>query len=297
MFKLTPVKSDKVWGYELWIASTHPNGCQADFMQATGGYPLLVKIIQANDTLSVQVHPDDKKAVALEGEGARGKTECWYVLDADPGAKLVYGLNGSYSTSELRAAIAENRLEDCLNRVTVAKGDFIFIPSGTVHAIGGGLRLLEVQQSCDITYRLYDWGRPREIHVEKGLQSVKQTAPAKIEPLAPEFSCDYFTLKHVEVKGGLSWLVPKAQTGGTKSADASDEASADKAACEKSAWQLVYIVATSGMGASIYATDSAGKKSEMLPLHAEEIYALSPGEKITIEGNAEIVRIIANGQC
>ncbi|MCR5723876.1 MAG: class I mannose-6-phosphate isomerase, partial [Treponema sp.] len=244
MFKLTPIQSDKVWGYELWIASTHPNGCQADFMQATGGYPLLVKIIQANDTLSVQVHPDDAKAVELEGVGSRGKTECWYVLDAKPEAKLVYGLNGTYSEAELRAAISETRLEDCLNTVEVHKGDFIFIPAGTVHAIGGGLRLLEVQQSCDITYRLYDWGRPREIHVEKGLQSIKNATPEEIKPLGAQFDCDYFTLKHMTVKGGCSWLVP--------------------ASSNPSDWQLVYITATSGMGASIRATapDAAASGSD-----------------------------------
>ena len=279
MFQLKAIQSDKVWGYELWIASTHPNGCQEDFMRATGGYPLLVKVIQADDTLSVQVHPDDAKAVELEGPGSRGKTECWYVLDAKPGAKLVYGLNGTYSEAELRTAIAENRLEDCLNNVEVHKGDFIFIPAGTVHAIGGGLRLLEVQQSCDITYRLYDWGRPREIHVEKGLQSIKPAAAEAIKPLGAQFDCDYFTLKHVEVKGGLSWLVPASPAG--------------NATADNSAWQLVYIAATSGMGASIYATSADGAKSDMLTLHAEEIYALAPGEKITVEGNAEIVRVIA----
>ena len=83
MLKLNPVLSEKIWGDELWIASTHPNGMQKDFMELCGSdYPLLVKIIQANDTLSIQVHPDDLNAVSLEGEGNRGKTECWYVLDA-----------------------------------------------------------------------------------------------------------------------------------------------------------------------------------------------------------------------
>ena len=94
--KLTPITSEKIWGYELWIASTHPNGTQPEFAQAVGGdFPLLVKIIQANDTLSIQVHPDDQKALELEGPGNRGKTECWYVLDAAPDAKLVYGLKAS----------------------------------------------------------------------------------------------------------------------------------------------------------------------------------------------------------
>ena len=102
MLKLTPIKSEKIWGYELWIASTHPNGPQSEFVKACGGeFPLLVKIIQANDTLSIQVHPDDEAAVRLEGAGNRGKTECWYVLDAAPDARLVYGLKDGASKEEL----------------------------------------------------------------------------------------------------------------------------------------------------------------------------------------------------
>ena len=100
MLKLNPIKSDKIWGYENWIASTHLNGLQKDFLEAAGGdYPLLVKVIQANDTLSIQVHPDDDFAVKLEGKGSRGKTECWYVLDAKPDAKIVYGIKEGYSNS------------------------------------------------------------------------------------------------------------------------------------------------------------------------------------------------------
>ena len=111
MLKLTPIKSEKIWGYELWIASTHPNGPQSEFVKACGGeYPLLVKIIQANDTLSIQVHPDDEDAVRLEGPGNRGKTECWYVLDAAPGAKLVYGLKDGASREQLADAIQPSYL-------------------------------------------------------------------------------------------------------------------------------------------------------------------------------------------
>ena len=175
MIKLDALKFEKVWGYELWLASTHENGLQKDFLEYSGGeYPLLVKIINADERLSVQVHPDDECAVALEGAGNVGKTECWYVLDAKDGAKLVYGMDGERSPEELADAIKSNSLEKYLNEVPVKKGDFVFIPSGTVHAIGGGLRLLEVQQSCDLTYRLYDWGRPREVHIEKGLKSIRR---------------------------------------------------------------------------------------------------------------------------
>ena len=155
MIRLDSLKFDKIWGYEKWLASTHKAGVQKEFLSALGGsYPLLVKIIKADSSLSVQVHPDDDTAVQLEGEGNVGKTECWYVLNAAPDAQLVYGLNGTYTAEELKAAIDANKLDSYLNLVPVKKDDFIFIPAGTVHAIGGGLTLLEVQQSCDITYSL-----------------------------------------------------------------------------------------------------------------------------------------------
>nr|MCR4822345.1 class I mannose-6-phosphate isomerase [Treponema sp.] len=207
MLKLNPIRSDKVWGYEDWIASTHKDGCQREFQNLVKDYPLLVKVIQANDTLSVQVHPDDEDAKRLEGPSERGKTECWYVLSAEEGAKLVYGLKGNPSQEEIKKAIAENTIQNLLDTVTVKKGDFIFIPSGTVHAIGGGLRLLEVQQSCNITYRLYDWGRPREVHIEKGVQVIKNEKKQAIKPMEEEFDCQYFSLKKEPLKGGYSFLV------------------------------------------------------------------------------------------
>ena len=120
--------------------------------------------------MSIQVHPDDDFAVKLEGKGNRGKTECWYILDAEPDAKLVYGIKEGYSNEELAQAIKENKLEGYLDYVQVKAGDFVFIPAGTVHAIGGGIRLMEVQQSCDLTYRLYDYGRGREVRTWHGLQ-------------------------------------------------------------------------------------------------------------------------------
>ena len=205
MIKLDALKFEKVWGYELWLASTHENGLQKDFLEYSGGeYPLLVKIINADERLSVQVHPDDETAVALEGAGNVGKTECWYVLDAKDGAKLVYGMDGERSPQELADAIKLNSLERYLNEVPVKKGDFVFIPSGTVHAIGGGLRLLEVQQSCDITYRLYDWGRPREVHIEKGLKSIKKNPLAKVSQFGGSFECEYFSLEEIKISGAYS---------------------------------------------------------------------------------------------
>lgn len=265
MLKLNPIRSKKVWGYEDWIASTHEDGCQGELKELVCDYPLLVKIIQANDTLSVQVHPDDEDAKRLEGEGERGKTECWYVLSADEGARLVYGLHGNPSKEEIREAIKKNSLENLLNTVEVKKGDFIFIPSGTVHAIGGGLRLLEVQQSCNITYRLYDWGRPREVHIEKGVEVIKNEKKQKIAPLGEEFECKYFALKKEPLKGGYSFLVSPS----------------------KKLPELIFI--SEGEG-SIRSTAKDATKTEGT-FKSEEIFALLPGEKITLEGKGEVIRI------
>ena len=231
MFKTQPFVSEKVWGYERWIVSVHPAG-QSLVDEATpqiGGtplnaiasasYPLLIKIIQANETLSVQVHPDDD--YARLHEHSTGKTECWYVLDAVPDAKIIYGLQKDYSRSELETAIRDNTIERCLCSVPVSKGDFIFIPAGTVHAIQGGLRLLEVQQSSDITYRLYDWGRPREVHIQKGLDVLRYQPASALTPEHP-FSgksvCPYFRLekKDFPAAGTLSFSAfdtPAVKTG------------------------------------------------------------------------------------
>lgn len=226
MFLSVPYVSDKVWGYERWIASAHavgnstadksapPEYAGKTLGEITGGdFPLLVKLIQANDTLSVQVHPDDEYARRVEN--TYGKTECWYILDAVPGATLVCGLNKEYTKQELEAALNGGTLADCLKYVPVSKGDFVFIPAGTVHAIQGGLRLLEVQEPSDITYRLYDWGRPREIHVAKALEVTKCSAPEPVRNFSGMFSCDYFRLEKCVVGAGASGA--SASAGGASS--------------------------------------------------------------------------------
>ena len=265
---LKPVKFDKIWGYEEWIASTHKNGPQKEFVELVKNYPLLVKIIQADDRLSIQLHPDDETAVRLEGKGSSGKTECWYVLDAKPGAKLVYGLKKAYSKDELKKAVEENTLENLLNLTEVKKGDFIYIPSGTVHAIGGGLRLLEVQQNCDVTYRLYDWGRPRELHIEKGLQAVKSAAAdnTQIKPLDDSFECPYFQLTKKSFQGGWSYFVSTASN-----------------------YELLYIDSGNNLSATFTTPD--GVRTENMYLYPEQIYAVAPGEKVTIEGKGQVIRI------
>jgi mannose-6-phosphate isomerase len=139
------------------------------------GLPLLAKIIDAADWLSVQLHPNDEQARQLEGE-PRGKTEAWYVLAAKPGARLVIGVKPGTTREQMAQAIRENTLESLLVYAEVRAGDVLFVSSGTIHALGEGVLVYEIQQSSDTTYRLYDWGRmgldgkPRALHIEKGTQ-------------------------------------------------------------------------------------------------------------------------------
>ena len=176
-------------------------------------YPLLLKILFPHDKLSVQVHPDDAMAVA-RGE-TRGKTECWYVLSAVPGATVALGLKTGTDAAAIRAAVENRTMEDLMVQVPVVPGDMVFVDAGTVHAIGPGVILLETQQTSDLTYRLYDYGRPRELHVELAVEATRyETAAGKIAPVAGEdstllirqqyFSVDRFALtaaKPVECRG------------------------------------------------------------------------------------------------
>lgn len=212
IFKLSPFVSEKIWGYERWIVSTLKGGpslCEGEkisLAQKLGGdYPLLLKVIQANERLSVQVHPADEYAARYEN--AYGKTECWYILEAEEGATLICGLKGAYGRSELDSAIKDNKLEPLLYSVAVQKGDFIFIPAGTVHAIQGGLRILEIQQPSDVTYRLYDWGRGRELHIEKSLDVIEHamgaqlpTAALPLKGFTGSFTCPYFTVEKLFIE-------------------------------------------------------------------------------------------------
>lgn len=145
-------------------------------------FPVLIKLIDAKDNLSVQVHPDNEYAARVEHEF--GKTEMWYVLDAAPGATLIYGFKNKIGKEEFKQAIESNTLLDVLNVVKVKKGDMFFIEAGTVHAIGKGALIAEIQQNSNSTYRVYDYGRlgkdgkPRELHIQKAID-VSKTEPAK----------------------------------------------------------------------------------------------------------------------
>ena len=144
-------------------------------------FPLLMKVLFPQDKLSVQVHPGD--AMAREHGEPHGKTECWYALDAVPGAEVALGLQPGTTQAAVQSAIASNTLENLLRWVPVQKGDMIFVDAGTVHAIGPGVTLLETQQNSDMTYRLYDYGRPRELHLQDGMKAVRlQTDAGKVGP-------------------------------------------------------------------------------------------------------------------
>jgi mannose-6-phosphate isomerase len=140
------------------------------------GSPLLIKVIFAREKLSVQVHPDDR--LAQKYGQPRGKTECWYALAAEPGAQVAVGLKAGATVEKVRAEIEAGTLEGSLNLLPVTQGDMFLVDAGTVHAIWPGSVLLETQQNSDLTYRMYDYGRGRELHIEKSLEAMRPEAPA-----------------------------------------------------------------------------------------------------------------------
>ena len=158
--------------------------------------PLLAKYIFTSERLSIQVHPDDEQARARGL--AQGKTECWYIIDAEPGATLGLGLAREVSAAELRQSALDGAIEELIDWRPVRAGEFFFVPAGTVHAIGAGISLLEFQQNVDVTYRLYDYGRPRELHLDDAV------AVARPEPYADSLA------KHV-VPDGEQTLVDGPQ--------------------------------------------------------------------------------------
>lgn len=160
---------EKPWGRTVLppMFDPPPNERIGEVWFVGGDFPLLAKYIFTSERLSIQVHPNDQQARARGF--ARGKSECWYILDAEPGSVLGLGLTRALSEEELRAAALDGSIERLMDWRPIRGGDFIFVPPGTVHAIGGGISLLEFQQNADVTYRLYDYGRPRELHLDHGL--------------------------------------------------------------------------------------------------------------------------------
>lgn len=204
---------------ESWELSCHPAGPSliangsaqgktlAEYIAETGkdilgtkaktavAFPIMIKLIDAKDNLSIQVHPDD--AYALEHEKEYGKTEMWYVIDAQPGAQLIYGLEKEISRQELEQHLQQGTILDVCHHVPVKKGDVFFIPAGTIHAIGKGILLAEVQQNSNITYRLFDYnrpgtdGKPRQLHIPQGAAvSSLQPLPLHTEKKTVQLSSD-----------------------------------------------------------------------------------------------------------
>lgn len=257
---LTPVFQPKIWGGrklatefgyhipdgkigELWAISAHPHGPntikngplagitlaeawqdhQDYFGHQTGKvFPLLTKILDANDSLSVQVHPDDAYAAAHEQPGELGKTECWYVISADPDSYLIYGHHAK-TREELADMIEKGEWDELLRKVPVKAGDFFYVPSGTIHALNKGIMVLETQQSSDTTYRLYDYdrtddqGHKRELHIKQSIDvttvphhdpkldvTTETVADATITSYVKPPISPYFAVNRIELHGSLS---------------------------------------------------------------------------------------------
>ncbi len=170
-------------------------------------FPILVKLLDCAKWLSLQVHPNDEEAERLEGAGQFGKTEAWHILDAQDDSKLIAGLKPNTSASVLAEAIRNGTIADISQYVSVSKGDTIFMQAGTLHALGPGLLVYEVQQTSDLTYRVYDWGRPqteeRQLHIEKSIQVTRPdiTVPVISAPASKDgtrdllVQCEYFSLE------------------------------------------------------------------------------------------------------
>jgi len=240
-FRIEPWLSARVWGYrdlrpwydyvaegdpigEVWLTgddclvSTGPHAgtrLAALFAEFSGSLlgacapspesPLLIKVLFAREKLSVQVHPDD--ALARRQGFPRGKTECWYALAAERGAQVALGLKPGTTLEQVKQEIHLGTLESSLNTVHVDQGDMIFVDAGTVHAIWPGSILLETQQNCDLTYRMFDYGRPRPLHIEMSLQATRlKTRAGKVAPKAAAdrailIDSEYFRIERVPVSG------------------------------------------------------------------------------------------------
>jgi mannose-6-phosphate isomerase len=246
-------------------------------------FPLLMKVLFPREKLSVQVHPGDEMA-RQHGE-PHGKTECWYVLEADPGAAVALGLRPGTSLPEVKAAVENQTLENLLQSVPVKKDDMIFVDAGTVHAIFPGVVILETQQNSDMTYRLYDYGRPRELHLKDGLQAIRldtEAGPvaAKMEPASGSQSG----------AGGREILVQSNyfRVDRTRLANAKMTENFSLPAGEKSSTvQLVFVGAGTGQMHS--------KGQAPIPLHRGELAvvpACSPDWSFISDAPTEILRAI-----
>lgn len=237
--------------------------------------PLLIKVLFAREKLSVQVHPDD--AMAQKYGDPRGKTECWYTLAAEPDANVALGLKPGVTLAQVEAEIHAGTLESSLNLVHVEAGDMIFVDAGTVHAIWPGPILLETQQNSDLTYRMYDYGRPRPLHIEKSLEATRLTTQAgKVEPavLADRtilIDREYFRVERIPV--------------------ADSRGSATLAAADRPVPGLAYLFVADG------AARLTGAGFDPVDLPARSIAAIpatSPEFRVEDCGGLDLIRITPN---
>jgi mannose-6-phosphate isomerase len=198
-YRLNPTAHEKVWGSTqlepLFPNSSHKTG---EFWFVEENSPVLIKFLFTTENLSVQVHPNDEQARQLE-PATRGKTEMWHIIKAEPGAKLAMGLKEDLSPDQLRQAATDGSIMNLLRWLPAVPGETWFIPAGTIHAIGAGITLAEIQQNSDVTYRIFDYGRPRELHLERGI-AVADVA-SRPEPAGDMVVCPYFTTKILTVQG------------------------------------------------------------------------------------------------
>ena len=308
-FRIAPIFVNRVWGWtnlDPWFAQSSPanavgevwltgDDCVAETGPLAGlklgeifaehqdlmlgptaqgeGSPLLIKVLFAREKLSVQVHPDD--AMAQKYGFPRGKTECWYALAADPGAQVACGLKPGVTAETVRAAIVDGSLEQYLNMIPIEAGEMIFVDSGTVHAIWPGSVILETQQNSDITYRMFDYGRPRELHIEKSLEAMRlATHAGKIEPrVLPDRTVlldeKYFRIERIAVEHSIAAAALRATDEGIPS--------------------LSYLFAATGSG-----TITGNFDQVNLPAHSiAAIPARVPEFTVTSLGGLELIRMVA----
>jgi mannose-6-phosphate isomerase len=240
------------------------------------GSPLLLKMIFAQDKLSVQVHPDD--AMAQKYGDPRGKTECWLALAAEKGARVACGLKPGVTLDTVREGITNGTLEDSLSLLEVHVGEMFFVDAGTVHAIWPGSVLLETQQNCDLTYRMYDYGRPRQLHIEKSLEAIRlRTKSGKIaaQELADRtvlINKDYFRVERLKINGQRS--------GETLPAPGEPKG-------------LQYLFAATG-AAHIVSTTGAFDPVELPERGLVAIPASSPALMVEEQGDVDLIRIAPN---
>ena len=209
-FQIAPQFRERVWGkHDLRPFFDQKFDKPIGEVWFDAGCPILVKLLFTSDRLSVQVHPDDE--YAQRHHGSLGKTEAWYVIDAEPAGEIAAGFKKPISRKELKAAAQSGEIERLLEWRKVKPGDLIFTPAGTVHAIGAGVTLWEIQENSDITYRLYDYGRPRELHLDHGAE-VSLLGPHEFDPSPVRLAegreelvvSEYFRIERLRPKESLT---------------------------------------------------------------------------------------------